>query len=200
MLFPDAFLPIAAQAGILAQLDMTVIEQTFRFIQSLDESKSESKFSINLAPRTLHHIHFIDQLTMLFKKYQISPHRIIFEIVETDIIDTQVAALKLEKMRSLGCKIAIDDFGTGCSSYSRLEEIDADILKIDGSFIRKILHDDLNHFLVRSFCTVAKIKKMQVVAEFVENEEIKQELIRIGVDWLQGYHTGKPVPIEQVIN
>ncbi|WP_193216262.1 EAL domain-containing protein [Buttiauxella massiliensis] len=199
LLFPDAFLPIAEQAGILAQLDMTVIEQTFRFIQSLEESKSESKFSINLAPRTLHHIYFIDHLMGLFKKYKISPDRIIFEIVETDIIDTKVAALKLEKMRSLGCKIAIDDFGAGCSSYSRLEEIEADILKIDGSFIRKILHDDLNHFLVRSFCTVARIKKMQVVAEFVENEEIKQELIRIGVDWLQGYHTGKPVPIEEVI-
>ncbi|MGK7246339.1 EAL domain-containing protein [Buttiauxella agrestis] len=108
------------------------------------------------------------------------------------------AANVLRELRNLGCKIAIDDFGTGASSYSRLKNLEADILKIDGSFVRNIVSEKFDHFIVMSFCEAAKFKNLEVVAEFVESEEIKQMLITMGVGWLQGYHTGKPVAIESL--
>ena len=99
-------------------------------------------------------------------------------------------------MRDIGSKIAIDDFGTGSSSYERLRNLNADILKIDGSFIKNIITDPFSHHAVKSFCDIAKLKNMEIVAEFVENEEIANMLTGMGVDWLQGYYVGKPVPVE----
>ncbi|HCT9708242.1 TPA: EAL domain-containing protein [Citrobacter werkmanii] len=196
LIFPDTILPVAREAGLLPALDITVIEQTFRFIQSRQKSEPNSHFSINLTPDSLNKIDFLDNVFTLFKKYAIAPERIIFEVIESDIIDNANVTDVLRALRKAGSKIAIDDFGTGASSYSRLRTLDADILKIDGSFIRNILTDEFSRCAVRSFCEVAKLKKMEVVAEFVENEEIEKMLISMGIGWLQGYHIGKPVPIE----
>ena len=196
LIFPDTILPVAREAGLLPALDITVIEQTFRFIQSRQEYDLNSHFSINLTPESLNKIDFLDNVFTLFRKYTIAPERIIFEVIESDIIDNANVTDVLRALRKAGSKIAIDDFGTGASSYSRLRTLDADILKIDGSFIRNILNDEFSRCAVRSFCEVAKLKKMEVVAEFVENEEIEKMLITMGIGWLQGYHIGKPVPIE----
>ena len=196
LIFPDTILPVAREAGLLPALDITVIEQTFRFIQSRQKSDPSSHFSINLTPDSLNKIDFLDNVFTLFRKYSITPKRIIFEIIESDIIDNANVTDVLRALRKAGSKIAIDDFGTGASSYSRLRTLDADILKIDGSFIRNILTDEFSRCAVRSFCEVAKLKNMEVVAEFVENEEIEKILITMGIGWLQGYHIGKPVPIE----
>lgn len=196
LIFPDTILPVAREAGLLPALDITVIEQTFRFIQSRQKSEPNSHFSINLTPDSLNKIDFLDNVFTLFRKYAIAPERIIFEVIESDIIDNTNVTDVLRALRKAGSKIAIDDFGTGASSYSRLRTLDADILKIDGSFIRNILTDEFSRCAVRSFCEVAKLKKMEVVAEFVENEEIEKMLITMGIGWLQGYHIGKPVPIE----
>lgn len=198
LLFPNTFLPVAQEAGLLAEVDMTVIEQTFRFMHSLGESHSESRFSINLTPQSLIKSDFLDRIYALFAIWSIRPHRVIFEIIESDIIDNLNASSVLRELRKLGCKIAIDDFGTGASSYSRLKNLEADILKIDGSFIRNIVAEKFDHFIVMSFCEAAKFKNLEVVAEFVESEEIKQMLINMGIGWLQGYHTGKPVLIESL--
>ncbi|MBJ8371461.1 EAL domain-containing protein [Citrobacter cronae] len=196
LIFPDTILPVAREAGLLPALDITVIEQTFRFIQSRQKSEPNSHFSINLTPDSLNKIDFLDNVFTLFRKYAIAPERIIFEVIESDIIDNANVTDVLRALRKAGSKIAIDDFGTGASSYSRLRTLDADILKIDGSFIRNILTDEFSRCAVRSFCEVAKLKKMEVVAEFVENEEIEKMLITMGIGWLQGYHIGKPVPID----
>lgn len=196
LIFPDTILPVAREAGLLPALDITVIEQTFRFIQSRQKSEPNSHFSINLTPDSLNKIDFLDNVFTLFRKYAIAPERIIFEVIESDIMDNANVTDVLRALRKAGSKIAIDDFGTGASSYSRLRTLDADILKIDGSFIRNILTDEFSRCAVRSFCEVAKLKKMEVVAEFVENEEIEKMLITMGIGWLQGYHIGKPVPIE----
>ena len=200
MIFPDTILPIAKEAGLLSSLDITVIEQTFRFMHSIRHSDSTSHFSINLMPDSLNKTDFIDNVCALFRKYNITPQRIIFEIIESEIINNANVIESLKALRELGSKIAIDDFGTGSSSYSRLRMLEADILKIDGSFIRNILDDEFSRSSVRSFREVAKIKNMEVVAEFVENKEIEKILIDMGIDWLQGYYIGKPAPVENLVS
>lgn len=196
--FPDTFLPLARDAGLLADLDMAVIEQTFLFMQSREKLQSECRFSINITPQSLIKSNFMSRLLNLFTLYDIAPDKIVFEVIEADIIDSDTVIKNLKLLRKLGCKIAIDDFGTGASSYSRLKVLEADILKIDGSFIHNIVKDEFDRHTVMSFCEAAKLKKMEVVAEFVESEDIKKILTDIGVDWLQGFHTGKPIPIEEV--
>lgn len=195
-LFPDTFLPLSRDAGISALVDMTVLEQTFRFMQCHDEHISAQRFALNLMPQTLCCSTFIRDVELLFQKYQILPERIIFEVIESDFFSNHLAEDNLRQLRQFGCKIAIDDFGTGYASHSRLRNLDADILKIDGSFIREILETPFDYDTVTAFCQAAHSRNMEVVAEYVENEAIQAELVRIGIDWLQGYHTGKPVPVE----
>lgn len=196
LIFPDTFLPLARKGGLLPALDITVIEQTFRFMQTRKNSEPDCYFSINLTPESLHQTDFLDNISALFKKYNIAPYRIIFEIIESEILDNENVSDILRSLRNAGSKIAIDDFGTGSSSYERLRNLNADILKIDGSFIKNIISDPFSYCAVKSFCEVAKLKNMEIVAEFVENEEIAHMLTGMGVDWLQGYHIGKPVPVE----
>ena len=96
------------------------------------------------------------------------------------------------QLQKMGCRIAIDDFGTGYASYARLKDVDADILKIDGSFIRNIVSNSLDYQIVASICHLARMKNMQVVAEYVENEQIRDAAVALGIDYLQGYLIGKP--------
>gem|GEM_PF-3460846 len=99
----------------------------------------------------------------------------------------------------MGCRVAIDDFGTGYASYARLKNVNADILKIDGSFIRNITSNSLDYQIVASIVHLARMKKMQVVAEYVESEEILRAAMELGIDYMQGYLIGKPEPLSGLV-
>jgi EAL domain-containing protein (putative c-di-GMP-specific phosphodiesterase class I) len=189
---PDSFLPVATEAGLAPDIDLWVIKNTLKTMQL----HPEHCFSINLAPVTVCRASFVNSVQLLLTQFGVDPHRIIFEITEADALsDTEQSQNTVRSLKSLGCRVAIDDFGTGFSSHARLRDVNADILKIDGSFIREIAENELSHYIVESFCHVARMKNMQVVAEYVENEKIQRTLERMNVDWLQGYHIGKPVPL-----
>ena len=189
---PDRFLPVATDAGLAPDIDLWVIKNT---LKNMQEYPARS-FSINLAPVTVCRASFVHNVQLLLTQFGVDPHRIIFEITEADALsDTEQSQNTVRALKSLGCRVAIDDFGTGFSSHARLRDVSADILKIDGSFIREITENEVSHYIVESFCHVAKMKNMQVVAEYVENEKIQRCLEKMNVDWLQGYHTGKPVPL-----
>lgn len=189
---PDKFLPVAHEAGLAPDLDLWVIRHTLKVMQQ----QPDCCFSINLAPITLCRSEFLAEVGPLFTEYQVAPDRIIFEITEADILTNIVQSNEtIQELRELGCRVAIDDFGTGFASHARLMNVTADILKIDGSFIRNVTQSDICHYIVETFCRVAKMKNMQVVAEYVESAEIQACLEKMDVDWLQGYHTGRAVPL-----
>ncbi|WP_333495268.1 sensor domain-containing phosphodiesterase [Kluyvera sp. CHPC 1.251] len=192
LIFPDNFLPVAYEAGLAPDLDLWVIRHTLKVMQH----QPDCCFSINLAPITVCRSGFITEVGPLFAEYQVAPERIIFEITEADILTDIVQSNEtIQMLRALGCRVAIDDFGTGFASHARLMNVTADILKIDGSFIRDVTQSDICHYIVETFCRVAKMKNMQVVAEYVENAEIQACLEKMDVDWLQGYHVGRAVPL-----
>jgi EAL domain-containing protein (putative c-di-GMP-specific phosphodiesterase class I) len=189
---PDRFLPVATEAGLAPDIDLWVIRNTLKTMQL----HPDRCFSINLAPITVCRSSFVHHVQLLLTQFGVDPQRIIFEITEADALsDTEQSQNTVRALKNLGCRVAIDDFGTGFSSHARLRDVSADILKIDGSFIREITENEVSHYIVESFCHVAKMKNMQVVAEYVENEKIQLCLERMNVDWLQGYHIGKPVPL-----
>ena len=100
------------------------------------------------------------KITQLLHDYAVEPQRIIFEITEADTLsDKEQTVETLRLIRQLGCRVAIDDFGTGFASHARLMNIEADILKIDGSFIRRITESEISYYIVESFCRVAEMKK-----------------------------------------
>ncbi|MDC4397121.1 EAL domain-containing protein, partial [Acinetobacter baumannii] len=93
----------------------------------------------------------------------------------------------IEQLHKFVFRIAIDDFGTGYANYERLKRLQADIIKIDGVFVKDIVTDTLDAMIVRSITDLAKAKSLSVVAEFVETPQQQALLHKLGVQYLQGY-------------
>lgn len=197
---PDNFLPVAHEFGLSSSIDLWVIENTLKFMAQNREKMPAHRFAINLSPTSVCRARFPQEISQLLVKYQVEAWQLIFEVTESNALTNAEQALAtLLQLQVLGCQIAIDDFGTGYASYARLKNVSADILKIDGSFIRNIVSNSLDYQIVASICHLARMKKMLVVAEYVESEEIRSAVISLGIDYLQGYLIGEPRPLHQTL-
>jgi EAL domain-containing protein (putative c-di-GMP-specific phosphodiesterase class I) len=123
----------------------------------------------------------------------VEPRRLLIELTETSAVsDLQDAERFIEALHKTGCTTCLDDFGTGFSSFAYLKHLKADVLKIDGLFIRDLPNDRDNQVFVKSIVDVARGLGKTTVAEFVENVETLEMLQRMGVDMVQGYYLDKP--------
>lgn len=200
MINPDAFLPVAHEFGLSSRIDLWVIEHTLRFMAENRALMPARRFALNLSASSVCRAKFAQDISKLLSKYQIEAWQLIFEVTESQaLMNAGQAEATLQNLQQLGCQIAIDDFGTGYASYARLKNVNANILKIDGSFIRNIVSNSLDYQIVASICHLARMKKMQVVAEFVESEEIRHAAISLGIDYMQGYLIGVPQPLSDTL-
>lgn len=197
---PDVFLPVAHEFGLSSRIDRWVLEATLSFMDTHRLQLPGYRFAINLTPASVSRSQFPPEVKNLLSKYNIEPWQLIFEVTEShSLVNVDQANLTLNALQRMGCRIAIDDFGTGYASYARLKNVSADILKIDGSFIRNVLTSSLDYQIVESICHLARMKKMQVVAEYVESEALREAVQRLGIDYMQGYLIGRPQPLETLV-
>jgi EAL domain-containing protein (putative c-di-GMP-specific phosphodiesterase class I) len=197
LIFPDTFLPLAHEFGMSSSIDLWVLNNTMKYMDETRHTQPNQRFAINLTPASICRADMAALIENLLIRHGISPEQIVLEVTETHELTNNTQAEKtLDTLQRLGCKIAIDDFGTGYASYARLKTMRADILKIDGSFIHNIITSEMDYKIVESICELARMKNMTLVAEFVETEEIRNALFRMGIDYAQGYLIGKPAPIE----
>ncbi|MCU6215883.1 sensor domain-containing phosphodiesterase [Enterobacter bugandensis] len=200
LISPEQFLPIAQEFGLSSRVDLWVLEHTLRFLAAHRERLPGQRFAINLAPSTVCRVQFPLEVSRLLAKYAIEPWQLIVEVTECSTFCNAEQGLHiLRQLQKMGVRIAIDDFGTGYASYARLKSVDADILKIDGDFIRNIVNNSLDYQIVASICHLARMKKMLVVAEYVETEEIRSAVHALGIDYVQGYLIGRPAPLESLL-
>lgn len=200
LISPDQFLPVAQEFGLSSRVDLWVIERTLSFLAEHHQRLPGQRFAINLAPSTVCRAQLPLDVSRLLTKYGIEAWQLIFEVTEsTTFGNAELAVQTLRQLQKMGVRIAIDDFGTGYASYARLKSVDADILKIDGSFIRNIVSNSLDYQIVASICHLARMKKMLVVAEYVETEEIRSAVHALGIDYIQGYLVGMPVEMETLL-
>jgi EAL domain-containing protein (putative c-di-GMP-specific phosphodiesterase class I) len=199
---PGSFLPAAARFGLLPIVDRWVVRTALNTIdQAYKRSTVEIEYAINISGVTLGDKDFVDFVSGQFERYSISPNLICFEITEiTAVANLTVARTFIERMKQFGCRFALDDFGTGMSSISYLKHLPVDYLKVDGSFIKEMLSNSVDRSMVEMITKIGKILGMKVVAEFVETQEILDELRIIGVDYVQGFAIGRPIPIESAID
>lgn len=197
---PDQFLPVAQEFGLSSRVDLWVLDHTLRFLATHRERLPGQRFAINLAPSTVCRVQFPLEVSRLLTKYAIEPWQLIFEVTECSTFGSAEQAQQiLGQLQKMGVRIAIDDFGTGYASYARLKSVDADILKIDGSFVQNIVNNSLDYQIVASICHLARMKKMLVVAEYVETEEIRSAVHALGIDYVQGGLIGSPVALESLL-
>lgn len=192
---PDRFIPLIAQFNLSKRFDMLVLETLFRQLKDFPGAR----FSVNLMPFTLMQKESGNKVIALFRQYGVAPASITLEITEEQAFsNSEVSVHNIQQLRDFGCQIAIDDFGTGYANYERLKRLQADIVKIDGCFVRDLLSDQMDAMIVRSMCEMAKVKHLTVVAEYVETEAQRALLYQLGVEYLQGYLVGKPQPLAEL--
>ncbi|WLI75881.1 EAL domain-containing protein [Kosakonia sp. H02] len=197
---PDEFLPLAYEFGLSSRIDLWVIEHVLRFMARHREALPAQRFAINLSPASVCRTQFAQEVWHLLEKHAIEAWQVIFEITDSNFMpNLPQATHTLAQLQQMGCRVAIDDFGTGYASYARLKTVSADLLKIDGSFIRNIVANSLDYQIVASICHLARMKKMQVVAEYVESEEVRSAAIALGIDYLQGYLIGRPALLDTLV-
>lgn len=201
LLTPDKFMSVANEFGLSARIDRWVLNAALTFMAMHRTELPGCRLSINLTPASVCREHFPQEVRRLLAHYHIEPWQLIFEVTACDaLVSMSQANTTLTALQNIGCRVAIDDFGTGYGSYTSLKELNADILKIDGNFIRNILSSSLDYQVVSSICQLARIKKMQIVAESVETEAIREALIVLGVDYIQGYLIDIPQPLDSILN
>jgi diguanylate cyclase (GGDEF)-like protein/PAS domain S-box-containing protein len=199
---PDQFMTAAERYGITPSIDRWVIENAFRWLVSeADEREKLTMCSINLSGQSLGDDKFLPYVIDQFHRSGLDAGKICFEITETAAIASFSQANRfIQALKELGCKFALDDFGTGLSSFGYLKHFPVDYLKIDGSFVKEILHDPIDREMVRSINEIGHLTGKQTIAEFAENQEIINMLQSMGVDYAQGYGVSQPQRVLKAAN
>jgi len=197
---PMAFIPPAERYGMMQALDRWIIEEVFKEYTKLHEKSGKLfSFSINLSGNSLNDNTLSEFIQKMFERYHVPFQSICFEVTETAAVSNLTTALKfLKTMRKLGCKFSLDDFGSGLSSFSYLQNLPVDYLKVDGAFVRDIDVNMVNRAMVKSINEISHVMGMKTICEFVENEEVERVLKEMNVDFAQGYFYAKPKPISSL--
>jgi diguanylate cyclase (GGDEF)-like protein/PAS domain S-box-containing protein len=201
LIAPGLFIAAAERYGLMTAIDRWVIAQAFTWLVSeADERERLSLCAINLSGQSLADEKFLPFVIEQFKKSGLAGSCICFEITETAAIASYAQANRfIHALKELGCRFALDDFGTGLSSFGYLKHFPVDFLKIDGSFVKEILHDPIDREMVRSINEIGHLTGKQTIAEFAENPEIITMLRGMGIDYAQGYGVSEPKRLLQAV-
>lgn len=193
---PNAFLGDAERLGLIHAIDRWVVAHA---IELLAERPGVC-LEVNLSGHSTGDEQVLRLIKGELEASGVAPNRLILEITETAAIASIDQARRFaEALRDLGCRFALDDFGAGFGSFYYLKHIPVDFLKIDGDFVRspRSQADDL---VVESIVHMARGLGKQTIAEFVEDEGTLEALRAKGVDYAQGFHIGRPGPVEGLLS
>jgi EAL domain-containing protein (putative c-di-GMP-specific phosphodiesterase class I) len=162
-----------------------------------EQADSVAACSINLSAGSMEDESFALFMRNRLNKSRFPAYKIIFEITETSaMLDLSRAQALIADLRRIGCRFALDDFGTGFCSFKYLQDLDVDMFKIDGSFVRDLETSDLSKAVIHSITYIAHVLNKITVAEHCESEAMITQLRELGVDKVQGYGIHKPQPID----
>jgi diguanylate cyclase (GGDEF)-like protein/PAS domain S-box-containing protein len=194
---PVTFIPMAENLGLIHELGHAVMLASLAAVKRWQQAGLDLNMAINVSKRQLYTPYFTERLNEEVARHEIIPARITLEITESvAMLDVEHASDRLQEIKNAGYKIALDDFGTGYSSLSQLHEMHVDKLKIDISFVRR-LHESNGLSMTQAIINLAHALNMETVAEGVETDDTANKLRDMGVDYFQGYHFAKPMPIDE---
>ena len=197
---PVVFIPVAEKTGLIHSIGNWGLRDVLK--QCIDwEAMANVKvgvLAVNVSAQEFARRDFIEDVEVALVDYPVDPRNIQLELTESLLIeDEKIAIDRMHRLKALGFTLAIDDFGTGYSSFSYLSRFPIDKLKIDRSFIVNMNNGQRDVALVAAMVDVAHQLGMKVIAEGVETEIEKKQLIELGCDQIQGYLYGKPMSASQ---
>jgi len=186
VIFPDRILPAIEDSYLYSYLTKKIIDYNIKILRM----DTQMRISINLSADDL----INDSIISLLSQNSDLSTRIYIEILETKSIDYKRVERSIQKLKLLGFKICIDDFGSGYSNLNHLLNLSIDYLKIDGSIIKEILHDKRAYSIVKTFSLFSQENNIEVIAEFIDNQEIIDVLVGFGIDYGQGFYFSQAKP------
>jgi diguanylate cyclase (GGDEF)-like protein len=203
LISPGLFIPTAERYDLMRELDGWVIENALAAAAQLKtelQGPADQMYTINLSGQSVCDPALADFIIGMLRRFEVDPQNICFEVTETVAIANFSTAIEfINRLRGLGCRFALDDFGSGLSSFGYLKRLPLDFLKIDGLFVRDMLDDPVDLAMVRTIYDVAKVLKLQTIAEWVEDQETLDTLKSIGIDYAQGFHISRPVMVSELL-
>jgi len=194
MVSPGVFVPLAERYGLISEIGLWVIEEACRQAAQWREAGLRMRVAVNISGCQLRREDLVDQIEASLARHHIPASRMTCEITETVAMeDTAVTRAAFERLRRLGLHVSIDDFGTGHSSLAALRRLPAAELKIDRAFVTDLVEREDARSIVRAVVQMAHSLQLRVVAEGVETEGQRDELVRLGCDELQGYLFANPM-------
>jgi diguanylate cyclase (GGDEF)-like protein len=189
LIFPSDFIAHAEASGKIRQIDRWVFEECVKQLAQLPGLT----LAANLSARSLDDSSFAGFLRDMFQAHDVDPRRLHIELTETSAIgDPAAAQAMIGRLRVLGCAVHLDDFGSGFSSFSHLKLLEVDTIKIDGAFIRDLDTDRHNQLFVGAIIAIARELNKKTVAEHVENQSTYDLLLKMQIDYVQGFHLARP--------
>jgi len=197
---PGAFLPAVERYNLTQRVDRWVISNALHWLAANPATTQRiGRVYVNLSGDSLSDPQLHDFIRTMLDETRVQPVKIGFEITETAAIGNLTRANQLiAELRRLGCAFSLDDFGSGVSSFAYLKALTVDWLKIDGLFVGNIVHDRVDHEMVRSITDIGHVMGKKVVAESVESTAVLERLRQMGVDYAQGHALGSPIGLDAV--
>jgi len=198
----EAFFSAAERFQLMPQIDRWVISNTLMHLSTHVDFLRDSGiiFAINLSGQSLGDDDILSFVEMEIDRCGLPAELLRFEVTESAAVSSEKKAQAfINTLRARGCKFSLDDFGVGLSSFAYLKNFRVDTLKIDGGFIRDIIENRISESMVAAITQVAKVMELETVAEYVETDEAKELVARLGVDYAQGYAIGMPEPLDNVL-
>ena len=190
----EKVISVAEQNMAIIKLGYEIIRAAFKHAFELRERGRAVAHAINLSIKQLRHEGFVDEIEEILKEYPVPPKTICFELTETEFMGMDIRGMEtLARLRDLGFKIAIDDFGKGYSSLTRLRDTRIDVLKIDRSFVEKLVDDERTQMVVESIITLSHRLQLTIVAEGIETPEQLELLKQLDCHEFQGFLLAKPM-------
>jgi EAL domain-containing protein (putative c-di-GMP-specific phosphodiesterase class I)/CHASE2 domain-containing sensor protein len=197
---PDQFIGAAEQGGRIEHLTYFVLDSALAAAATVQQSDPRFTIAVNLSVLLLTSDRLVPTVETLLRKHDIAPKLLTLEVTETSTFDSAADQIaNLQRLSDMGVQLSIDDYGTGFSTLEYLRRIPASEIKIDRSFIAMLNSSQSDRIMVNSTIQLAHSLGRKVVAEGVESQDIFDELKRMRCDIVQGYHTGRPVPLAELL-
>jgi EAL domain-containing protein (putative c-di-GMP-specific phosphodiesterase class I) len=198
---PVDFIPLAETTGAILEMGDWVLRESLSQLRAWDAAVPQHRLSmsVNVSPRQLADPEFVTRAADALSASGLDPSRVTLEITEASFgEDAETMIARLHELKALGVMLAIDDFGTEYSSLSKLRQIPVDTLKIDKSFVDGIADDQAERALTAAIVSLASSLDKSAVAEGIETEGQRSQLLLLGVELGQGYLFSRPVPPEEI--
>jgi len=192
---PGEFIPVIEQTSVVRAATVWVLDAALTELAAWERAGLALTMSVNVSSANLMESDFAERVIAAVVRHGVPPERLELEITESAVLENQTQATAvLSAIADAGIKLAIDDFGTGYSSLSYLQNLPADVVKIDQSFIRNMLPDPRTEVLVATMIRMSHALGYRVVAEGVETADVVARLRELACDEVQGYLFARPMP------